>query len=77
MSVTPDILRSVHQHSEDKQVIPLLTVLHTLFIQRSFTYMTSHELDDNAVDTGHAVPVLEIKNLRWREANRIVQDYTQ
>lgn len=57
MSVTPEMLRSVHQHSEDKQVIPLLTVLHTLFIQRSFTYMTSHELKDNVVGPGHVVPV--------------------
>lgn len=66
-----------HLHSADKHAIPLLTVLHTLLIQRSLTGMTSHELNDNAVGIGRVVPVLEINNLRCREVNGIVQDYTQ
>lgn len=65
-----------HLH-EDKQAVPLLTVLHTLVIQRSFTGMTSHALNDNVVNIGHVVPVLKIKNLRCSDANGIVRDYTQ
>lgn len=68
-----EMLRSVICILRTNRPSLLLTVLHTLFSQRSLTYMTSHRLNDNVVNIGHVVPVLEIKHLRCKEANHIVQ----